>query len=419
MNKILNIIWASYFSLAPLAWLPIDWITPFFLYTLKLCLIGSGVVITWTQAFLGNRFRLPAGILGLSGLLIMFILCSPGFIQAESIGLAISRCTDIVLGFVVLWTIYIYVESGRDIMRPLCGAAIVVGILCFIAMMASFFEVLNFHAPSVFEGRSVTEIGFGGKRGNWSNGVALYLMPLLYWLNQKPKGLILRTVLGVCMVGIIGSQFLVSGRTGLLASLFLLFCTVFFVFKNYRYFIFLAGLLSILLIFTEMNIGNLFYDQFRLKNLERAGAGAATLETIDALSTGRVAQFSTTLALIGERPLVGYGFGKSVYGMDVHNLWLRLGFESGILFSIFFFFVALQIVRTGSTQSRYSYRVENQKSYIREHESNSLKLYKYTIYSGVLMSMLQPNVILGSFQVTAIWWVVAGILVQIDRGSRR
>ena len=43
------------------------------------------------------------------------------------------------------------------------------------------------------------------------------------------------------------------------------------------------------------------------------------------------------------------------------------------------------------------------------------------VVSGVIASLLEPNVLVGSFQYAAIWWAAAGILVGVyarERGCR-
>lgn len=418
MKTTLKLIWFSYFCLAPLAWLPIPGLSWSLLYNLKLALVGGGVALTWSFLLSKNQLRFPLGILGPMGLLMMLLIGMFGFIQAADMSDGIRRYKDIVLGFLMLWTMYMYGRRTDDVMSLLFWSAAVVGALCCLTVLAKLTGFPPWNAPAKFDSHPISYLGFGGKRGNWASSIALYVAPLIYYLAIQKRSLLIKLIAATACLGIIGSQFAVSGRTGLVASLYIILCTMLFVFKSYKSFIAITILGIVGLMSMGLDVSEIASEQLRLDNVERrVDNNASAMELLNALSTGRIYQFFMTLDLIASKPLFGYGFGAEVYGMDVHNLWLRLAFEGGVFLPLIFLLIIIKILKAVSAKNLLRAAAKEDKSLFLQATAvaRKRKILGYSVIAGVIMTMLQPNAILGSFQVTAMWWVCAGLLLAMQK----
>ncbi len=120
--------------------------------------------------------------------------------------------------------------------------------------------------------------------------------------------------------------------------------------------------------------------------------------TIDKISSGRVSVYQLGWELFKESPLIGNGFGATLYftnGPDIHNTWLKRLVDGGIIFVLPLIFLFVSLYKTIIKKTRRYYNGENHKILIR------------TLFiSSIFISMLEPNYLIGSFQGEAFFWAL-------------
>jgi len=139
--------------------------------------------------------------------------------------------------------------------------------------------------------------------------------------------------------------------------------------------------------------------------------GEALIESIDYLSTRRLQGYIIGLKRLWERPFLGHGLHQvKLYipyrpPVEIHNLWLKWGVYSGVLAPTLLLAMVASILRAGWRIYRDGTRTEKERDM-----SGALGLI---IIAGLVVSLLEINIPLGAFQLSAIWWAAAGSLVGI------
>ncbi len=403
MNRLGGYLLAVYIGISPVYWLP--GISPAVLGAVKYLIIGAALFCIWSNAMLSGGINLPLGLCGLLGPIVIIVSASPGFFQADT-GEAIKRFVDVFLGFIMLWTIYQFMAKNGDVVRVLTLSAWIIAGWCLLTVTNWFLGFPNWQSPSVFVTKPLWMGGFGSARTGWSNGVAFFspiLFVVMFLRKHASRLRYLYSVLGV--LPIIGSQIASGGRTGLLTSLVSLFSILFFL--NIR----LALACLAVTVIGLVTMADFLFEHFRFNRLDRG----MDFDTLADFSSGRLDQYVLALQLIGDRPLTGYGFGtiESIlqdvfgWGRDIHNVWLRMAAEAGVWLPLAFgLFVGSLLIRG--------------YVFIRRHRSSgSLKprlisvMLFFVLANGFIISQFEPNVLLGTFQNCAVWWVAAGTVAYL------
>ena len=123
------------------------------------------------------------------------------------------------------------------------------------------------------------------------------------------------------------------------------------------------------------------------------------------------------MELIANRPLLGYGFdglhsSALSRAEQIHNLWLRLGVQSGLLAPLVFASVVISVLLRSVRHYRETRTRRN--SVKTRSVSTSLPL---VLVAGLVISMFEPNTLLGTFQTSAIWWASAGAACGYGTGN--
>jgi O-antigen ligase len=135
--------------------------------------------------------------------------------------------------------------------------------------------------------------------------------------------------------------------------------------------------------------------------------------TFDSFSAGRISGYMVALELISQRPFRGYGFDQLVladFGLgyqDVHNLWLRLATEAGVFLPLAF----------AGLISAFLVRVRSLFRVVTRDERIALYSLAAVVFNGLLLTLFEPNTLLGTFQNSASWWASVGALIGL--ASRR
>jgi O-antigen ligase len=384
-NGIAEALIIAYLGTAPVYWLP--WIplevwTPFKIVLYLLAVSGVLVLtIRRKQAFF------PMGIFGLGGFILLAVFFLPGFLQAGSEDILV-RVLDITFAAAFFWVIYNAVALGMDIPRIAMASAGVVA-LFNIPVILPMMDLMPLYMSQIDPRWSIVYTGLGGAATGWSTGLSLYVPFLMYGAVQYADRRWLLVMFSALLLLLLAGQFVVGGRSGILASLL-----VIGLFVSYR----LEGRQKVYVLLTMLVvIGGLFVwfdvrelqQHFRIDRL--IGSGSLNLAALDYFSAGRVEQYQIAVQGIINRPLLGYGihaFWNLGLGYELHNVWLRLWYESGVLVLALFVLMIVYSVRSKSTE--------------RGHFNYFARL---CMYAGIFIAFFEPSTLLGAFQNSAVWWL--------------
>lgn len=380
----------AYSILAPVYWLPgVGFgLMAIIKGVLFVVLIAAAVLLSTSK-----NVRVPLGLWGLSCLPIMMLAALPGLMQTDSEGIARVVFDYALITFALLCGVVAGQVPGRleQYLRWYLAATAV------IAIAAIFLAPTKADATAARFGEEI--VGFTTGRTAWSNGLALPAVLAASFGLSPGRSRNDRIFYTVCFVGIFAAQLAVGGRAGILAVVVAI--------------IICAGPLrlygqvrtQLMLAMVALGIGALAYanretlvEVFRLDGYQRQGRSY-----IDNLSSGRIGTYENAWRLIRQRPWFGYGFSdwseSGNWGRAfVHNVWLKYLYQSGIPY-----FLMLVILKLGIfTRALKADRLKG---------GGGLVIFTPVIIAGLFIAMLEPNMLIGVFQKSAVWWFVGGIAI--------
>lgn len=450
-----------YLGTAPVYWLP--GVSLQTVAAAKALLASLSVLSVLVEAISRNQLRFPAGLLGPPGFLILVLMSTPAIIQAKDVTMSLAFLFDLIIGIGFLWCFAILAREGADLPKLFLRSLYLIAAAAFVTLYVSA-TALNVASPVGTEPLSST--GFGGGRTGWSNGLSLYLPATLLLFVRHPR-LRYPALLQIVIVSVLlGSQALSGGRAGLLASVFVL--AAFLTVPRAR--ISAAILLTVLAIIAVVLLQQLL-EHLRITDLLQSGSFFTRIEDF---SASRLAGYVLAVEHIRDRPLLGHGFGHVLlqipyadllqYGsfftriedfsnshlaghipasahvrdrpllghdfghvllqipyvvlfqrpyalvFEIHNLWLKLATESGVLLPLSFAFVVIRVL-VGTRRSTASLPPGD----ARVTTTGALVLI---ILVGLILSQFEPRFLLGSFQNSALWWAAIGWSDAVGRGYR-
>lgn len=396
-----------YLGLAGVYWLPGLSITV--VAAIKLALVGAAVFAVFSVALAKGAFALPTGLLGPIGFIVIVLAAAPGMFQAVPTS-AMDTLLDVTLSFLFMWVFFVMAKRGAQLHSVFRLGVVVVVVFCLFTITNLFFSWPTWTSPFENVRLALHVTGFNAKRTGWSNGLA-FMFPLtaLFLMPRASKGGSISagsvTLFYVSSIAIIVSQLICGGRAGLLSSLTVGFILFLFSPARKHY-----GVLVLAAIVASFFLSEYLFDQLRIYRL---AASQFSTSTIDSFSAGRISGYLIAADLIAERPFAGYGFDQLAltdFGIgyqDVHNLWLRLATESGIILPILF----AGMVGACVLRVRGLFRT------VKNYERVAVHSFAAVVVSGVVLTFFEPNVLLGSFQNSAAWWAAMGALLGMT--SRR
>lgn len=380
-------------------WAPINWV-PFvdiaFLNIFKSVLF----ILLFLSAVNIVKIRFPSLLLSFSGLLFILLTSSLGMVSAS--GSIFESTKDIVLPFFMVWIIYNIKLSETEILNGFLIGIGGVSVVCFLSILSNVTGLFSFTSPAPW----FDDFGhgaLGGYRTGWANSLFLFTPFLLYYSNLNYKKNFSLIVM-LCLVAIFGSQILSGGRAGFFAA----FATVvLYSLRSSRSLVLLAFILYLVLTLIPEEI---FLKQFRAENLY---SQYFNQDDVNRISSGRYEGYEIGLDLFKDRPFYGYGFGMSDdlsdskgYMPEIHNTWLKRLIDGGLVFTIPL--VCLFV---------HCYLLIRKK--ILKIKSYDLKLYRLNyiflislFFPAIIITFLEPNYLLGSFQGEAFFWISIGYLLR-------
>ena len=116
-------------------------------------------------------------------------------------------------------------------------------------------------------------------------------------------------------------------------------------------------------------------------------------------TSGRWSQYLHAFEAIPSLPFFGIGFDYSInQGFLMHNLFARLWLEGGFLYAFIFYVVPIITFYLWS------------KSDVR---------YRKILFSGILLSLVEPNFLIGTWSYSISFWIAFAILAQEKKNENR
>ena len=392
-----------YLGVAPVYWLP--GVSPDLLRSLKIGLFALAVGSVFVH---GQTLRgvVPRGLLGPAGFLVLILLSVPGLVQAINLTSMVELVMDVVFGAVFFWCFFNTKWRGDIDPEAVLGRSLViVSVFSAFTVANSLTGLPDWQSPY---GLAIAEAGFGNKRTGWSNGLALYLPGILFLLGHRPlhKSAVRHICCLMITSVIVASQFLAAGRAGMLLSIL----TMLVLARMRPMFAILT--FSALLVAAAAALPENWYTHLRLERLE---VGFQTLEDLDHFSAQRIGGYLMALDALKERPWTGYGIGQVIYETsyaqltEIHNLWLKWAVSCGVVAPLLFLAMVTRILLSVAQNLRRA-----------AHMGDAVNTAApgLIVILGAILSLAEPNVLLGSFQISAVWWAAAGTVMTMSLKRR-
>lgn len=396
-KKLVTTLLQVYLTIAPINWLP--FISP------QLVNLAKYIIITILcfKTFITKGINVkPYYFFSINYLLLIILMAIPAiFTSYDNVVLNIL---DYVFIFALFWIIRSANIERAELFHIFYKVALVisgVGLLSLISAITGITIVspAPWHDP-------FSSSAFGGYRTGWSNSLFLFIPFLLFYFMQSD----IRKEKVYCIIaitGIIASQILSGGRSGVICSILAILIFSRF---NIKGIIFIAFTIIVL------------YQILSIKMIERfLRASDEQIEnktgssTIDKISSGRVGGYELGIKYFFDSPLWGNGFGASEYLMekkgfagDIHNTWLKRLVDAGLLLVGTLIILFYQLYKSG---------VRNLKK--QKVSPNLLTLFRTMFFLALVISMGEPNYLIGSFQGEAFFWAVMSSCLLNPNYNRR
>ena len=372
-----------YLGLSCIYWLP--YLDTFLLENIKAFILAVSLISFWIF-ILGNKLdRLPANHFNLTTYFLLIIFACPGFIQSE-LFIGLKKFFDISIGFLFIYTFYLFEKQDNSGFKILLSSFRIFSFFIFIHVFICFTGIINLSPPSIHGFLDFSEVGFNFSRTGWSNSVALFFCFFFFYVHNKKNTYFL---IIICLF----SQYLSGGRLGLLSSIIILLLYTANSSGKGRNLFFIMMFSPFIVYFLDFIIIHLRIDRLLGNNLD--------FYSLNYFTANRLHGDWLGILKILENPFLGHGF-KNVnllndisFRGEIHNVWIKLGTESGVLLPSIFLYKCIKIL--------YDY-------YKNLNDNSTVVLY-LIIVCGVIQSMFEPNVLIGSFQNSAIWWATLGVLL--------
>jgi len=375
--------WAAYFAVAPVFWLP--GVSEELVLPAKRALFLAALVVTFVAA----RVPLLTGRFGIEGFALATVASLPAVLQTES-DAVVARW---LFGLALIAAAVIAFRSMKDGAFVFMQAALIAGVTVgALSAAIAGGSAVGFDITSTVSGVNVelSTTGFSTGRTEWSNAVALFSPVLLLGTFRSRRQ---QLIAGAAAVAIAAGQLTVGGRTGLAITVVAAIIS-FGRGSRFSTWIAAAGALGFVALAAAGGLET-------PSTLQR-GSGSTELSEV---TTGRSEQWAEALDQIQSRPILGTGLGTAVVsdplaaheGVEVHNLWLKLGVEAGVL---------LPLMVLGALSHQI---VLNTKKLGLANATTIVLL------GGLAMSMVEPNAPIGSFNKTVLFWCCLGAAADLHR----
>ena len=347
--------------------------------------------------FIKLRERKVSGLLGNWSLIFLgFLLLSiPGLLQSSTIEASVNYSINIFQAF-LFSIVVIDTFSTMDVKLPVHTSFFRVCILFTLFWLGNL--ALFTFEPSSVDGSEFWMVGFDWKNNKWSISLAfVFTVVWSYFIHSKVRHWKLASLLALILLAV--GMLFTTGRAGLLAIFIIVLRDIKLTVKT----IAVASLSLAVLIYAGLTYVYTYTD-IDMEQWLKLILNSGDLSSFDSddFSGGRARQFSYAMEVFGDSPFTGVGVDSIQEMMDkkfgnywnIHNLILRLTVESGVLLGAYVSFIMLIILRSLKKMSA---------SKETNHMTTSV------ILVALIVSMFEPNMIVGTFQFSAFWWFAIGI----------
>jgi len=412
-----------FLALGPVYWLP--GVSVEVLHPIEWSIFLAALILVLGTELLQGRLPFPAGLLGPLGFAGILFLWVPGLVQASDSFFVIEYIIQIGLCSTFFWCFFCLAREGGNVIVIFQRAFILIGVLAGIALVRALAGTVDWDSPCNWDSPYIN--GFGIRGTGWSSGLGMVVpVALLFFLpSQNRRRWVWESVGIVGVIVLLFSQFVSGGRLGLLVS-FLLLVAFVLLRASWRLVaaVVLVGLLAGTVYLDEscarhlkLNrfvefepLQHLLQESYEQPNLELVNPSILAKTPLDHISSRRIQGYWLGLEKVMERPFLGHGpwyimLDTPSWGhqIEIHNLWLRWAVYTGIFAPLLLLIMVVVILRAGWRRFR-----DKSKTPAERKMFAALGL---VVLSGLLISMLERHVPIGTFQISAIWWAAAGTLI--------
>jgi O-Antigen ligase len=363
------------------------------------------------------------------GLGLCAIAASISNVANNDILAAIHRAPDFVEP--MLWLIALF--GVRQRAHPWFFGILTITMTMFFVLAlypvgAAIGVLPNLYAPSAFadptgmssgdwwmaESNSVVQAGFTGSRTGW--GVSLATSALLTTALYMRTRLAAATKIIVALVIIGGSvaSIVVTGARG--GSMALIAVSVYgAVTARGLRLSRLALVVSIIILAGAMDAASLLPKSFS-RNFDAKGDVFTRVNTV---TTGRFESYKTAFKYIASSPITGVGSsptakeaitGRAMPTSGIHNIWLRVFAESGLILFIPMLFLSYRLLRLGLTRPKTG----TPKG---RHGGMEWPEARLVIVCGLILALAEPSVIIGAFNSNVVFWTAVWMTLSRPRSQ--
>ena len=415
-----------FLALGPVSWLP--GIPQGVLRWLTMALFFVIVALVLAPPLRRDDLQLPKGVLGIWGFVALLALSVPGLAQTGQSFAAINYLGDILRNALFLWCFYHLARRGADIALILRRTFYILGVLAGLALGKVLIDLANpldfcfrlWDQPSV--------AGFAAKRSQWAIGIGIVIPVALLFAGSRlaMKG---RMALWYAMVALLAAQGFSGGRTGILMSAVAVLALLLHAGTRWLAKWLLAGSA---IVFALVLASPTCLHHFKLMPLAQVGGTAETIApqgmtwqpsvggrraqsvllVANELSTSRLEIWQRGFQRMIERPLLGHGIrevlfpGRWTKHIEVHNLYLKWALYCGLLAPLFFLAMVFAVARR-------AWQLFPRAAEVTGATQKLVGALGLIVLLGLACSMFEPNPLVGSFHLTAIWWAAAGALAGL------
>jgi O-antigen ligase len=169
----------------------------------------------------------------------------------------------------------------------------------------------------------------------------------------------------------------------------------------------------------------LVFSDFAYTHLRFDRLTSLSYESINTFTSYRLEDYVATYELFWRQPF-GHGFGQSLQilmeeyqqGTELHNVWLRLLADGGILLLLSMSSVVVYVLKENIRNLRrgilHRLRARLAVPSGLRGEQLVLVVCLAILLAGLTISMFAPRAPIGAFQNSALWWAAAGVVIGLS-----
>lgn len=381
IRRLFVIAFSLYLGLSPIYWFP--YVPPITFGLIKYLLFGficTYALIFNFQVGSKSKFNIPGGNIFLFLTLGMLAIVFLTFVLGDN-----QSNLNMVINFFQILLFVIATGALISMNQVLNVIRLSLNILsCFVVLSVIFMFVIPFTLNPFNSELFLIDTGFGGLRTGWSPAIGLFV-PFIFYIY----GSII--LLSIYLL----SQVLTGGRAGFYVSVISLL-PLFYTQRGWQ---FKTRFLTILF-FSILTL--LVYNPSFLSGL-RVFDTLSESKDLDTLSTGRVSLFMDAWQSILNNPILGNAVNSTFLGEEVHNVFIKGWVYYGIFYFIFSILLVIYILILCFYKIKYSKGKVNRQFFIAA---------TLVIFYGILIGMVEPQIIYGNFTNFSIWWFVFALIAS-------